>query len=61
MGCDRLRVAPYLISPASLGSVRLICGMQMMSHLIRPALRGRNSESCGNRMISISPTSRAAI
>jgi len=29
--CDRLRVAPYLISPASLGSVRLISGMQMMS------------------------------
>ena len=31
MGCGRLRVAPYLISPASLGSVRLISGMQMMS------------------------------
>ena len=30
-------------------------------HLMKPALFGRNSESCGNRMISISPTISAAI
>ena len=29
-------------------------------YLMRPALFGRNSESCGNRMISISPTISAA-
>ena len=30
-------------------------------YLMKPALLGRNSESCGNRMISISPTISAAI
>ena len=36
-------------------------GDEGKAYLISPALRGRNSESCGNRMISISPTSSAAI
>ena len=35
-------------------------GAELSRYLISPALFGRNSESCGNRMISISPISSAA-